>query len=233
MHKCKSGTTDISVDISSVCSPLGLGKHFVGKINQSGPGGVRDPYPNKGEWGNAAVNFIHFLVTYPDVGRTAQKDLGLDHWKNFHSVSTLNNGKYSAWPESKFLPSKPMTLGSQVEHFMFLNVRTYCYQRDFADLRSIMDQALVSNQWIEKKGNKKASFQPADLFSPCVKHKTHKIITTSNDWKSLQKVKTNPLMWNISLDTQTFITLYLNWKVFGAFKWLWVVWGWPGALLEI
>lgn len=84
------------------------------------------------------------------------------------------------------------------------------HQRDVADVYSIMNQVLVGNQRISKRKIKMASFQSADLFSHCVKHKTYKTMTTYNNWESLQRVKANPLMWNISLDTQIFITLYLD-----------------------
>lgn len=38
-------------------------------------------------------------------------------------------------------------------------------------------------------------------------------MTIFNNQETLQREEVNPLVWNISLDTQTFITLYLDWKV--------------------
>lgn len=117
---------------------------------------------------------------------------------------------YSARPGSEFLPSTPMTFVVLTQsNALFLNVLSERFRTQYW------------NQWVtrgfRKRKIKKASFQSVHLFSHCVKHKTHKTMTTYN-WESLQRVKANPLLRNISLDTQIFITLYLDKKSLWGFR---------------
>lgn len=62
------------------------------------------------------------------------------------------------------------------------------------------------------------------------KHTTPRQLVTT---KRVGRVKANLLTRNISLNTQTLTTFYLDWRAFGVFRRLWDVWGWTWTLGEI
>lgn len=62
------------------------------------------------------------------------------------------------------------------------------------------------------------------------KHTKPRLLVTT---RRVGTVKANLPTWRGSLSTQTLTTFYLDWKVFGVFKWLWDVWGWTWTLWEI